>query len=81
MNYQDEEAKEYLKKRASKMLPRLIEEENEDFVVQFLKLGLISKVTLKKALKQAENLEKVTIKSYIMQELGDFGVTKQNFYI
>ena len=63
------------------MLPRLIEEENEDFVVQFLKLGLISKVTLKKALKQAENLEKVTIKSYIMQELGDFGVTKQNFYI
>lgn len=52
------------------MLPRLIEEENEDFVVQFLKLGLISKVTLKKALKQAENLEKVTIKSYIMQELG-----------
>lgn len=81
MNYQDEEAKEYLKKRASKMLPRLIEEENEDFVVQFLKLGLISKVTLKKALKQAEDLEKVTIKSYIMQKLGDFGVTKQNFYI
>ena len=63
------------------MLPRLIEEENEDFVVQFLKLGLISKVTLKKALKQAEDLEKVTIKSYIMQKLGDFGVTKQNFYI
>ena len=46
----------------------------------FLKLGFVSKITLKELLEIADEKELMVVKSYLLEQLGE-NVTKQNFYL
>lgn len=67
--YKNWEAKEYLKKNARTIAYELLEEDDENVMVEFLKLGFVSRVTLKKLLEEAGEKNKMVIKAYIMQLL------------
>lgn len=76
-----EDAKKYLKKNSRRIILRFIEEGDEELAVKFLKTGLVSKITLKDMLTMAEEKNMVLVKSYILEQLNESGISKQKFYI
>lgn len=71
---------DYLKKNSKRIAVRLLCNGDEEKAVIFLKLGFVSKITLKELLKIADEKELMTVKSYLLEQLGE-NVTKQNFYL
>ena len=71
---------DYLKKNSKRIALRLLHNGDEEKAVLFLKLGFISKITLKGLLEIADEKELMTVKSYLLEQLGE-NVTKQNFYL
>lgn len=67
--YKNEEAKAYLKKNAKAVIFDILVEYEESDVVEFLKLGFVSKITLKKVMEKADEMGKITVKAYVMQLL------------
>lgn len=76
-----ETAKVYLKKNSKRIITRLLEENDEENAVTFLKTGFVSKITLKALLPIAEENDMMTVKSYILSQINESGITKQKFYI
>lgn len=76
-----ETAKVYLKKNSKRIIMRLLEENDEENAVAFLKTGFVSKITLKALLPIAEENDMMTVKSYILSQINKSGITKQKFYI
>lgn len=76
-----ETAKVYLKKNSKRIITRLLEEKDEENAAAFLKAGFVSKITLKTLLTIAEKNDMMTIKSYILSQINESGITKQKFYI
>ena len=81
MNADNYFAKEYLRKNAKRVATRLMKEGDEEKAILFLKLGFVSKITLKKLLEIAEDTGQTTVKSYLLEQLGEKGVSKKNFYL
>lgn len=65
------DAKEYLKKNSKRIVLRLIEEGDENKIVQFLNMGVVSKPTLKSLIPKAEEKELAIVSSYILKQIGD----------
>lgn len=76
-----ETAKVYLKKNSKRIITRLLEEKDEKNAAAFLKAGFVSKITLKALLPIAEENDMMAIKSYILSQINESGITKQKFYI
>lgn len=76
-----ETAKVYLKKNSKRIITRLLEEKDEENAAAFLKAGFVSKITLKALLPIAEENDMMAIKSYILSQINESGITKQKFYI
>lgn len=76
-----ETAKVYLKKNSKRIITRLLKEGDEENAAAFLKAGFVSKITLKTLLTIAEKNDMMTIKSYILSQINESGITKQKFYI
>ena len=76
-----ETAKAYLKKNSKRIIMRLLEENDEENAVAFLKTGFVSKITLKALLPIAEENDMMAIKSYILSQINKSGITKKKFYI
>lgn len=74
-----ETAKVYLKKNSKRIITRLLEEKDEENAAAFLKAGFVSKITLKTLLTIAEKNDMMTIKSYILSQINESGITKKNF--
>lgn len=74
-----ETAKVYLKKNSKRIITRLLEEKDEENAAAFLKAGFVSKITLKTLLPIAEKNDMMTIKSYILSQINESGITKKNF--
>lgn len=74
-----ETAKVYLKKNSKRIITRLLEEKDEENAAAFLKAGFVSKITLKTLLPIAEENDMMTIKSYILSQINESGITKKNF--
>ena len=82
--YGAEEARQYLKKNSKRIALRLMEEGDEEKVSEFLKLGLISKITLKNLLSTAKDKNMMSVKAYILEQINKGRKTKQSrakFYI
>ena len=47
-----------------------MEDENQEEIVRFLKLGFVSKITLKNMLPMAQEKDMTILASYILNELG-----------
>lgn len=62
-----------------KDFPRKLEEKDEENAAAFLKAGFVSKITLKTLLTIAEKNDMMTIKSYILSQINESGITKKNF--
>ena len=71
---------DYLKKNSKRIAVRLLDKGDEEKAVIFLKLGFVSKITLKELIEIADEKELMTVKSYLLEHLGE-NVTKQNFYL
>ena len=71
---------DYLKKNSKRIAVRLLCNGDEEKAVIFLKLGFVSKITLKELLEIADEKELMVVKSYLLEQLGK-NVTKQNFYL
>ena len=71
---------DYLKKNSKRIAVRLLHKGDEEKAVMFLKLGFVSKITLKELIEIADKKELMTVKSYLLEQLGE-NVTKQNFYL
>lgn len=71
---------DYLKKNSKRIAVRLLCNGDEEKAVIFLKLGFVSKITLKELLEIADEKELIVVKSYLLEQLGE-NVTKQNFYL
>ena len=67
-------------KKFKKDAVRLLCNGDEEKAVIFLKLGFVSKITLKELLEIADEKELMAVKSYLLEQLGK-NVTKQNFYL
>lgn len=74
-----ETAKVYLKKNSKRIITRLLKEGDEENAAAFLKAGFVSKITLKTLLTIAEKNDMMTIKSYILSQINESGITKKNF--
>lgn len=74
-------AKAYLKKNSKRIITRLLKEGDEENAAAFLKAGFVSKITLKTLLPIAEENDMMAIKSYILSQINESGITKQKFYI
>lgn len=74
-------AKAYLKKNSKRIITRLLKEGDEENAAAFLKAGFVSKITLKTLLPIAEEKDMMTVKSYILSQINESGITKQKFYI
>lgn len=79
--FEGETAKAYLKKNSKRIITRLLKEGDEENAAAFLKAGFVSKITLKTLLTIAEKNDMMTIKSYILSQINESGITKQKFYI
>lgn len=82
--YGAEEAKQYLKKNSKRIALRLIREGDEEKASEFLKLGLISKITLKNLLPVAKDYNMMSVQAYILEQINKNRKTKQprsKFYI
>lgn len=69
----------YLKKNSKRIILRLIENGHEKQTVDFLKLGLVSKVTLKQLVELAKG--QAIVQSYILKQLKETGISAGNFYL
>lgn len=67
-------------KNSKRIAVRLLCNGDEEKAVIFLKLGFVSKITLKELLEIADEKELMVVKSYLLEQLGE-NVTKQNFYL
>ena len=74
-----ETAKVYLKKNSKRIITRLLNEGDEENAAAFLKTGFVSKITLKTLLPIAEENDMMAIKSYILSQINESGITKKNF--
>ena len=63
-------SKTYLKQNSKKIIMRMMEDENQEEIVRFLKLGFVSKITLKNMLPMAQEKDMTILASYILNELG-----------
>lgn len=72
-------AKAYLKKNSKRIITRLLKEGDEENAAAFLKAGFVSKITLKTLLPIAEENDMMAIKSYILSQINESGITKKNF--
>lgn len=77
--FEGETAKAYLKKNSKRIITRLLKEGDEENAAAFLKAGFVSKITLKTLLPIAEKNDMMTIKSYILSQINESGITKKNF--
>ena len=71
-----ETAKVYLKKNSKRIITRLLEEKDEENAAAFLKAGFVSKITLKTLLTIAEKNDMMTIKSYILSQINESGISE-----
>lgn len=71
----------YLKKNSKRIVLRLIENGDEKQTVDFLKLGLVSKVTLKQLVELANEKGQAIVQSYILKQLKETGISAGNFYL
>lgn len=82
--YGAEDAKQYLKKNSKRIALRLMGEGDEERVSEFLKLGFISKITLKSLLPVAKGYNMMSVQAYILEQINKGGKTKQSrakFYV
>ena len=71
----------YLKKNSKRIVLRLIENGHEKQTVDFLKLGLVSKATLKQLVELANEKGQAIVQSYILKQLKETGISAGNFYL
>lgn len=70
LHFHGDAQKEYLKKHATQIISRLMNEKDQENVVQFLKLDLISNKKLKELLKLSNDLELSIVSSYVLEKLN-----------
>lgn len=78
-NTKSEKAKKFIKKHAKNIAKRLMQEEDSKRIIEFLKLGLLSKCALNELHDAAEN--KTDVMAYILQITKEKGNTGKSFTI
>ena len=63
-------SKTYLKQNSKKIIMHMMEDEDQEEIVRFLKLGFVSKATLKKLLSMTQEKDMTIVTSYILNALG-----------
>lgn len=67
----NEEAKEFLKKNSTRIVDKLLEEEDESGLERISRLGVVSEEQLKRIGELAERKEWVALSAYVMNQVDD----------
>lgn len=69
----------YLRRIGGSFAKRLLKDDKQEQLIQFLKMGLMTENAMKKILKEAENKDATMVSAYILKTLDDTKTSKTSF--
>lgn len=78
-NSHDSDLKTYLRRTSRSFISKLIDENDEESLVEFIKLGILTKKTMDDTLKLAKEHNMTTVMAYILKAQQDSEEGKASF--